>query len=253
MRMIVLNTWGGRALYPLMRFFRKYAGVTDIFCLQEVRDSDYQSVDRRYPDEHLCGPLFAKIAAELKDFDGYFAGFSDDPHRMSVATFVRQDVPILALRDFVVYEPERPIETGSTVFSPRKLQYVLTYHGNILIANYHGLWNNGPKTDTPERIDQSLRIRAVLDEHQGPKILCGDLNLLPDTQSIGILEYGMRNLIRDYKVGSTRTVLYRHHDNPAEPKFVDYVFASPQVQVEKFEVLPDLVSDHAPLRFEFHV
>ena len=39
MKLITLNVWGGKVFEPLMDFFKKRAGDTDIFCLQEVFDN----------------------------------------------------------------------------------------------------------------------------------------------------------------------------------------------------------------------
>lgn len=81
----------------------------------------------------------------------------------------------------------------------------------------------------------------------------GDFNLLPGTQSMKIIEEGMRNLVKEYGVQSTRMVLYRHYDNPEEPNFADYILLTPDVGVKKFEVLPDVVSDHSPLFLEYEI
>jgi endonuclease/exonuclease/phosphatase family metal-dependent hydrolase len=253
MRLITLNTWAGRSMHPLMRFFRKRAPETDVFCLQEVHDAPQASVDARHPDEHLRGDLFAKIAAELRGFEGSFARFEDDPERMSLAVFVRRGVLVRAVGDFVVYVPPAPKEDGSFVLSSRKLQHLTIDLGGreLLIANFHGLWNGGPKTDTPERLEQSRRVREFLERHRGPSVLCGDFNLLPDTESLRLLAEGRRDLVREYGVKSTRTPLYRHYENPAEPNFADYVLPTPDLAVRRFGVLPDLVSDHAPLAVEF--
>ncbi|HSE34638.1 MAG TPA: endonuclease/exonuclease/phosphatase family protein, partial [Candidatus Paceibacterota bacterium] len=78
-----------------------------------------------------------------------------------------------------------------------------------------------------------------------------DFNILPDTESMSILENGMRNLVKEFGVESTRTPLYRHYSNPEEPNYADYVLVSPDVRVTRFEVLPDVVSDHSPLLLEF--
>ena len=56
----------------------------------------------------------------------------------------------------------------------------------------------------------------------------------------------MNNLVERYGVTSTRTRFY-----PKEEKFADYIFTSPEIQVNHFEVLKDQVSDHAPLLLEF--
>lgn len=254
-KLITLNTWGGRAMHPLMHFFRQRAPETDVFCLQEVFDADQAALEERHPDEHVRGDLLAKLRAELKDFDGFFARFNDNPLRQSLAIFVRKTVKIRAVGDNVVYIPKKPRETGSRVLSARKLQYVILEINGYpcLVSNFHGLWNGGPKTDTPERIAQSNNVKTFLDSHHCVKVLCGDFNLLPETQSVRILEQGMCNLVRENSVQGTRTVLYRHYDNPNEPNFADYVFVSPEVRVRDFEVLPDIVSDHSPLYLEFGI
>ncbi|MCL5733730.1 MAG: endonuclease/exonuclease/phosphatase family protein [Patescibacteria group bacterium] len=252
-RLISLNSWGGRALYPLMNFFRQHSDKADIFCLQEIFDADQKGLDRRHPDEHVHGDLFNKISGVLTDFEGSFAYFDDNPYRQSLAIFVRRNLPIKEISDFVVYKPIKPKETGSVVISSRKIQYLeLSIPEKLTIANFHGLWNGGPKTDTPERISQSNRVKDFLNKIRGKKILCGDFNLLPETKSMKILNKGMINLIDKNKIPSTRTILYRHFDDPSEPNFADYILISPDVNVVRFEVLPDVVSDHSPLYLEFN-
>lgn len=253
MRLISLNSWCGRALHPLMQFFKTRAESTDIFCLQEVLHAAPGVMEERHPDEYVCGQLFEKIVKALRDFSGVYAVFEDDPNRMSLATFTKHGVPVKSIEDFVIYKPINPLERGSEIISARKLQHMIVeLNGrDIMIVNYHGLWVNGPKTDTPERIEQSRSIKKFMDDFNGPKILCGDFNLLPDTESMNILEDGMINLVKEFEIQSTRTPLYRHYANPNEPNFADYILVSPDVNIKEFEVLSDLASDHAPLYLEF--
>jgi len=78
-------------------------------------------------------------------------------------------------------------------------------------------------------------------------VLCGDFNLLPDTESLKRLEgIGLRNLIKEYGITSTRTSFY---DKPA--KFADYALVSEGIEVKDFKILPDEVSDHSPMYLEF--
>lgn len=115
-----------------------------------------------------------------------------------------------------------------------------------MIMNVHGLWNGMGKTDTPERIAQSEKIKEFMDNVPDRKILCGDFNLKPDTRSLKIIADGMHDLIDKYNILSTRTSYY-----PKEEKFADYVFTSPDIKINKFSVLRDEVSDHAPLLVDF--
>jgi len=248
MRLVTLNCWGGRAAGPLFDFFSRMRDGVDVFCLQEIFDADQAVLDRKHPEFVLVGDLFRRIGGILDGHEGHFARF-EDPNRMSTALFVRKSVPIHDIWEEVVYVPEVPNEKGRAIISSRKVHCARLGLGTreLLALNLHGLWVDGPKTDTPERLEQSRCVRAVMDAHEGPKVVCGDFNLLPETESVRILDDGHRNLVREYGVPSTRTPLYRHYDAPAEPNYADYVIVSRDLEVEDFRVLPDEVSDHAAL------
>ena len=56
----------------------------------------------------------------------------------------------------------------------------------------------------------------------------------------------MRNLIKEYRITSTRSHFYE-----SDVRFADYVLVSPEIKVRDFRVLDDVVSDHLPLYVEF--
>ena len=114
------------------------------------------------------------------------------------------------------------------------------------IVNVHGLWNGKGKGDSTQRITQSHNIRNFLNKSSNAKIICGDFNLRPDTESISIISENMDDLVGRYEVQGTRTSIY-----DKEEKYADYIFTSPEVRIRNFEVLPDEVSDHSPLLLEF--
>jgi endonuclease/exonuclease/phosphatase family metal-dependent hydrolase len=116
------------------------------------------------------------------------------------------------------------------------------------VFNTHGLWNGKGKTDTPERLRQSKCIKDFVDKISGSKILCGDFNLMPETESVKILEEGLDNLVKKFGVTSTRTSYYTKPE-----KFADYIFVSQDVKVSDFMVLPDEVSDHSALFCNFSI
>lgn len=127
----------------------------------------------------------------------------------------------------------------------RNMQYISFAKAGkqYLVGNVHGLWNGIDKLDSEDRLGQSRAINGFFQKKaEEYKLLVGDFNLLPETESIRMLEATMRNLIKDYKIQSTRTRLYKHHE-----RFADYVFVTPNLNVNSFEVLTDEVSDHAPL------
>jgi endonuclease/exonuclease/phosphatase family metal-dependent hydrolase len=241
MKLISLNTWGGRALPELLDFLRKNRD-TDIFCLQEIyHEADPKIVDKEWLEDSLN--LYNDITATLPHHMGYFRPSISNWY--GLAMFVRKDLVIAEEGDVWVYEVPAYVSGGN---HPRNLQYIRFAHESreYLVANVHGLWNGMGKTDSEHRLEQSQRIKKFLDSFAGPKMVCGDFNLLPETESVRILEEGMRNLIREHNIASTRTHLY-----PKPGKHADYIFVSPDVTVKRFEVLPDVVSDHAPLLLEF--
>ena len=130
----------------------------------------------------------------------------------------------------------------------RNLQWIRVQSNGktYTVINVHGLWNGLGKTDSPDRIAQSINIRNFMDAQDTSIILCGDFNARPDTKSIALLAHGMNNLIQKHTITSTRTTLY-----PKDEQFADYVFTSPDIKVHTFEVLYDVVSDHAPLMLDF--
>ena len=87
----------------------------------------------------------------------------------------------------------------------------------------------------------------------GPKILCGDFNLFPDTKSIAVLKQVMKSLTDEFGIETTRSRLhFENFKGEAIPDTIsDYMFVSPEVRVDSFSV-PDIeISDHLPLVLDF--
>lgn len=57
----------------------------------------------------------------------------------------------------------------------------------------------------------------------------------------------MINLIKEYKIQSTRTSFYKRD----LVQFADYVLVTPDISVKDFQVYKETVSDHFPLMVEF--
>jgi endonuclease/exonuclease/phosphatase family metal-dependent hydrolase len=159
---------------------------------------------------------------------------------------VKNSISILNEGEVRIHDNQNYPGIGPT--HQRNLQWIRFQNNSQVytVANVHGLWNGQGKTDTHDRIAQSKNIKDFLNTCDGPKILCGDFNLKPDTESVKILEVGMTNLIKTHQVTSTRTSFYDKGE-----KFADYVFVSPEVSINHFEVMKNEVSDHTPLFLDF--
>ena len=120
---------------------------------------------------------------------------------------------------------------------------------DIQIINVHGIWNKG-KIGDERTIAQS---KFILDKIRLdiPCIVVGDFNLLPETESIKMINEKMRNLIEEYNIKTTRPSF---DDGLDKGNLVcDYIFVNDKVKVNSFEVLNSKASDHLPLVLDFEI
>lgn len=241
MKLISLNIWGGHVRDALLHFVKTHQDV-DIFCLQEVYNEAAYKIST--DDKKVSLDIFSELNTLLPNHKGYFRPVVDDIYGIGI--FVKKDINVVGEGEFKIYD--NPQYEGRGPAHSRILQW-LNWHLNdqtYTVINVHGLWNGNGKTDTPERLNQSRKIQKFMDTLDSPKILCGDFNLRPDTESVKILETKMSNLIQKYNVTSTRTSLY-----PKNEKYADYVFTSPEITLNTFQVMKEVVSDHCPLLLDF--
>ncbi|MES2416090.1 MAG: endonuclease/exonuclease/phosphatase family protein [Patescibacteria group bacterium] len=248
MKLITLNTWGGKIYKPLEDFIQRYQDV-DIFCFQEIyHDAVGKEKDEDFLDSAFN--LFTDLQKLLPNHLGFFKENAGGYYGNCI--FIKNNLSILEEGDHFVYKHKGYIPEGDFFANhARNLQFVKTKNKEITfnIFNVHGLWNGNGKTDTEDRINQSKNILEFIKKFQNEFILCGDFNLRLDTESIKILEdSGLRNLIRENNVTNTRTSLYKK-----EERFADYIFVTKDIIVKDFKVLPDEVSDHSPLFLDFEL
>jgi endonuclease/exonuclease/phosphatase family metal-dependent hydrolase len=245
MKVISLNLWNGRAgKQGLLDFFNRNKDV-DIFCLQEVWEGGHEHAPRW--GGNITTSLITEIQNILDEHTVFFR-----PHYMEwygLAVFAKREMDIKKEADVFVFKERKNIFEDSSENHARNIQYITveTDKGMRTIINFHGLWNGQGKEDNEERLLQSENILKFIKTIDHPYILCGDFNLLPHTESLKKFEnHGLRNLIKEYGITSTRTSLY---EKPA--RFADYAFVSEGITVHDFKVLSDEVSDHSPLYLDF--
>lgn len=254
MKLICLNIWGGKVYEPLKEFMIKHSKDVDIFCLQEVFDNKpgIKSVLHDGAHAKVKYDIFSDIKSWLEDHRGYIHPRQDNEE--SNAFFIRKNINLEKIDEVYLHGSRNSMgytnrEEFPVIF-PVNMEY-LTFVKNekkYLTCNLHGHWTHDGKKDNPVRLEQSRKILDFLKNVNGAKIICGDFNLLPDTQSIKMLENsGLRNLVKEFNITSTRSPLYK-----GSTPFADYCFVSPDVKVKDFQVLQDVVSDHSPLYLKFN-
>ncbi len=226
MKIIFLNAWDGKMKENLTEFLREQLSDTDIFCLQETyRDSV---------------SLWQSTFVNHRNITADKCIVSDEDFAQSI--YIRGDMKVLSSQ--TLFDREKGCGLG--------IYLEMEYKGKILhICNFHGVAFPGDKLDTPNRLKQSERLIDFMREKNGPKIIGGDFNLLPNTRSVKMFEeFGYRNLIEDFDIKMTRNHLVWDRFQGKRQYYADYVFVSQDVQVENFSVIDNEVSDHLPLILE---
>lgn len=231
-----------------MEFVREVQKDTDIFCFQELFFGNKPGKD--------VGGARANIAKELENLLPEFSIYTQLAPEGSLFLWEKTLSPIgqaiffkkkLSVIDKGGFYTHSPVVNHSGMF-----QYVKIKSGanQFVIGNLHGLWSSDGKRDIPSRIKQSEMIMNFYDNQTGKKIICGDFNLQPETESIAIFNKDLKNLIKDFGITSTRNSFYK--DAEKYKDFVaDYVFVSQDVRVINFKVINNSISDHLPVVVEF--
>ncbi len=151
------------------------------------------------------------------------------------------------------YYNEYRYEYDETEFSEkdwcRSIQNaILDIDGEPLqIINVHGICSQRQVGD--ERTLEQSRFILSKVRQDIPCIVVGDFDLLPDTESIQLLNQQLRNLMEEYHISSTRPSFSENLD--AESSVCDYIFVNDKVKVNNLEVIVNQVSDHFPLLLDF--
>ena len=228
MKIIFLNTWNGKMREAISEFLNEQKQDTDIFCLQEV-DSEMKL---------LCEELLPnyEVVSEYKRID--------DTDYFSQSTYMKKGLNVVSSDILFATEMDR----GLGIYTQLEVN-----EQNIHLCNFHGKSRPIDKLDNEGRLKQSQGLIDFFEEKQGLKIIGGDFNILPETQSIGMFEEnGYRDLIKDFHVRTTRNRLVWERF-PTKMLFSDYVFVNSEIDVTNFTVIENEISDHLPLILEIHI
>lgn len=223
MKIVFLNTWRGKMGDNLSVFIKSRLADTDVFCFME-----------------MIGPNIWQICHRLllPDYQVVKTHKSSQGQDFAQSTYVRRHLDILSKTTLLTnYE-----NSGLALATHLKVN-----SRNLFICNVHGISQPGDKLDTPGRLKQSSEIIDFLADKKGMKIVGGDFNLLPETESVKMFEKASyQNLIKNYKIKSTRNHLAWDRFPGNKQVYADFTFVSPDVNVKSFSV-PDIeASDHLP-------
>ena len=226
MKIMFLNLYYGEFKEKLIEFIDEHKINTDAFCFQESTD-ELQTILKQRLNDYLNVPFHKFINAD----DDYFQ-----------STYIRNNFIISGVNNLFETENTLGLETDLEIYSG---------HNKLRLGNIQGFARPGNKLDSADRISQSKQVLERFSRFCEAKIIGGDFNLAPETESIKMFERaGYRSLISEYKIRTTRNRITWEKYPKTKQYFADYVFVSREVEVKSFEVIDNEVSDHLPMVLE---
>jgi endonuclease/exonuclease/phosphatase family metal-dependent hydrolase len=260
MRIVSVNAWGGAMFNELAPWLAEIGA--DVACLQEVTRTPGVTGWTRFEDGERSLPqranLYEDVRSVLPMHQGLFIASdagpvtleSGDRHHQDfgIATYVADDLPLIGVDTEFVHGEFVDHEDWAIEDRPRvalATRVIDRSHGRaVTVVQLHGLRDPAGKHDTPARRTQADRLAALIERASSPgdlTVVCGDLNLLPDSETFKVLaDLGLTDL-----VGTTDT---RTSSYPKPTRHASYLLVSNPTAIKTFQVLttPE-VSDHRAL------
>lgn len=120
----------------------------------------------------------------------------------------------------------------------------------LQVLNLHGIWTEDKMGDK-RTLEECKYVIGAAKRKRIPTIITGDFNLLPETESIRLMNKEFRNLIEEYEIKTTRPSFKDEIDEGRN--VVDYIFVSGGVKVVDFKVIDSDISDHLPMLLGFKI
>lgn len=120
----------------------------------------------------------------------------------------------------------------------------------LQILIIHWIWTRN-KLGDERTIAQCKYIVEIARQNDIATIIVGDFNLLPESDSIKIINKEFINLLKINNIKSTRPDFNDNVD--IWNNVVDYVFVNDKIKINNFTVIETNISDHFPLILDFDI
>jgi endonuclease/exonuclease/phosphatase family metal-dependent hydrolase len=259
-RIVSVNAWGGALADELVGWLPRSGA--HVVCLQEVTRTPGLSGWTRFDDGDRSLPqradLLDDVHRALPRHQAIFVTSDSGPvhdesgarHRQDfgLATFVAGDLPVVGVDSTFVHGQFTDHAEWTVADRPRNALAVNVVDRatgrSVWVVQLHGLRDPAGKADTPARRRQAERLAGLVARIRRPDdlvVVCGDLNLLPGSETFDVLAgAGLTDLVG---TADTRT---SHYGKPV--RHASYLLVSDVAAVKSFEVPAEPeVSDHRAL------
>lgn len=248
MKIVQINIWGGHLLQPLLKFIT--SEQADIVCAQEVVHAkstnslfDYLSAlnaikEAGHFDYAYFAPTFSfKALGEEVEFGN--AILSKFPLDNQQTVFVNGS-----------YAKNQSMSNLDANARNLQLCTITINSKTINLANHHGFHDLNPNGTEMGKQNMN-RVAQILNPHTESLIFCGDLNVIPSSETLKELDVlGLNNQTTISNLDTTLSSVHRAHPLPV---VCDYIMTSKDIMVQTFASLEAIVSDHKALILEFQV
>ena len=230
------NIWFNEKPEHIVAFLK--ANPADVVCLQELT-FDYHTPDvAAYIAEHLGYNYFAPPinhpGATWRQANGIFT-----------------KLPIVATHQAFTYQ-----SSGTEDFGDQDRLYVQATIGvgdtQCTIGTTHLAYSHA-FTMTPGKEQEADRLVTMLQAHKHNFIFTGDLNATPGSSVVRKISSALTHVGPDFQqpTWTTKPFSYNGFETATLDWRLDYIFATPDVQVLEAKTLKTTYSDHLPVFASF--
>lgn len=243
-----LNIFKGKYLDGIIDFVRE--NNIDICHFQEVSGGtlSYHNSDNFNELRQKLGYKGAIIKTIIRNEPtGYFGNAT-----LLKRNFRVVDKKIVWLRDFDPGMVEINDKNGHLVARAALFLKFEAGGRSFYSINTHLAWGKIP-FDADYKVEQAEKLAIEIAKLDKPWILSGDFNVDSDTEVVKMFEQLGRNLLKGKNIQTTLNPNEHYLGKEAlENKIaIDYIFVSPEISFQKFELVTENLSDHYGLYLEF--
>lgn len=239
MKILQLNVWTGRIKGALIDFFKTHD--FDVICLQEaVWAGDNERLANFFATVEQIKEA-SGLKYELKSSNWGMEIFADD--RMEQGNVILSRYPIKREESKLVHGEYGVAKTVKDFYEHAYTLQIAELDNGVTIVNHHGYWQPTP-VGNETTVEVMKKVAAVVHEIKGPVVMCGDLNIVHEAPAMRKLDF-LRDLTEENGIKNTLSGLKFNGEVAC-----DHILVNDLVEVVRFEMLPDLVSDHRALTAE---